>query len=99
MSRITLFRIVAVLSLMVAATEVYACAVSDTCISSATGGTKQSDGCDQPQGDNCFCCCHHLLPVSHVYLTVAREFVENAPAQEVVCTEALPRPIDHPPQL
>ena len=99
MSCVKQLRIVATLLLLVAGAQIYACDSLDPCVSSLTGGTTQSDGCDQPQGDNCLCCCNHILPVAPVHLTAPDTVVEGVPAEAVACAEALPCPIEHPPQL
>jgi hypothetical protein len=88
-------RLIAVLLLFVAGGEVYACDVSEACVSRGSA----SDGCDQPSGDNCLCCCCHILPVPAFSLDQC-DFVEQKPCREIVLkSSSLPVPIDHPPQL
>ena len=96
MSRFNLLRVVAMLLLLVAGVEVYACDISDACVSSAAG---QNSDCDQPSGDNCLCCCHHVVPVTIVTLEAA-ECVSDGPSSEVIIrTASVALPIEHPPQL
>lgn len=88
-------RLIAVLLLLIAGSEVYACAVSDACVSA----NSTSDGCDQPSGDNCFCCCHHIIPVPAFALDRC-DFARQEPVREqVLSSSSLSLPIDHPPQL
>jgi hypothetical protein len=61
--RAIVIRFVAILLLGIACGEVYACELSDACIS--IDGNGSSDDCDQPAGDNCVCCCHHVMPPVH----------------------------------
>lgn len=98
MSRNALFRIIAVLLLLIAGAEAYACDVSDACVS-PTGQNGQDDSCDQPLGDNCLCCCHHVVPVTPFHLEAAGSLIEAAPLEPVAHTARISLPIDHPPQL
>jgi len=92
----SLFRIVAILLLLIGSAQVYACDIADTCVTSTPG---QSNDCDQPLGDNCLCCCHHVVPVTIVTLEAA-ECVSDGPSSEVIIrTASVALPIEHPPQL
>ncbi len=95
-SRITLFRIVAVLLLIIGSAQVYACDIADACV---TGAPGQSSDCDQPLGDNCLCCCHHVVPVTIVTLETADCVCDEAPSEVILHTASLALPIEHPPQL
>jgi hypothetical protein len=94
-SRSTIFRIAAVLMLLIAGAQAYACSVSDSCI---TAGTTP-DGCDQPLGDNCLCCCHHVVPSQILTLQVAERLWQVPPPEAAVNAVSISEPIDHPPQL
>lgn len=89
-------RIFTVLLLFVAGAEVYACDLSDVCVSSST---SHSTGCDDPGGDGCLCCCHHVVPV----MVFAREPGGNArretAPEPVLQLLSVSLSIDHPPQL
>lgn len=97
-SATSIFRIAALLLLLVTAGQVYACGKFDACVSAAPGGS--GDDCDQPLGDNCLCCCHHTAPPVSPF---------SLPPGEPVYQKAAPAPnsreltrsqtIDHPPQL
>lgn len=88
-------RVIAVLLLLVAGGEVYACDVSDACVSASPA----SDGCDQPSGDNCLCCCHHIIPVPAFALS-RRDFFPQEPFRDPLLNLfSVSLPIDHPPQL
>jgi len=95
MLRSVTVRIFAVLLLLIAGAEVYACDASETCVSTNTG----SDGCDQPSGDNCLCCCHHVVPVSAFVLEPCDSVVQEPVPEAVARFLTVPLSIDHPPQL
>jgi len=95
-SRINLFRVAAVLLLLLGAVEVYACDMADACVTSASG---QNSDCDQPSGDNCLCCCHHVVPAAVVTLEAVEYVCDGPPPAPLAHTAALALPIDHPPQL
>ena len=94
--RIYLFRVVAILLLLMGAVEVYACDRADACITSATG---QNSDCDHPSGDNCVCCCHHAVPSAVVTLNAVEYVREGLPPAPLVRTTSMALPIDRPPQL
>jgi len=88
-------RLIAALLLLIAGAQLYACESADACVS----GQGANGDCDQPSGDNCLCCCQHIIPVTAFALDAA-EAVSTPPAPV-----ATPQPcllaahIDHPPQL
>ena len=93
-------RLVAVFLLLIAGAEAYACDVADACISGAPSQTSpQSDDCDQPLGDNCICCCHHVVPVAIFVLQPAEWVLEQPAPQLIPHLLSVPTHIDHPPQL
>jgi hypothetical protein len=98
-SRTTAFRIAAVLLLLIAGAEVYACDVSDACVAGFANQTSPSNDCDQPRGDNCLCCCHHAVPVAVFLLESAEQVFDTPVAPLVPHLPSLPSNIDHPPQL
>ena len=98
--RITLFRIVAVLLLLIAGAEVYACDISDVCVTGAADPTsQQSSDCDQPTGDFCLCCCHHVVPVATFVLEPAERLFEKPAPPLMPHLASQFAHIDHPPQL
>lgn len=93
MQQTVLLRIVAILLLLITGAGLCVCDVSDAC---ATGtGT----GCDRPAGDNCLCCCHHILPVAVLTLEPGEVVRLETPPEPVVQLLFASLPIDHPPQL
>ena len=94
--RTILLRVVAVLLLLIAGAEVYACDVSDACVSSTT---SRSTGCDDPGGDGCLCCCHHVVPVIVFTLEPGEDVYQDKPPEPVIQLLSVSIPIDHPPQL
>jgi hypothetical protein len=96
--QMVIFRFVAILLLAIAAGEVYACDVSDACLIVATSGT--ANDCDQPTGDNCVCCCHHIVPpVSPIALQDGEVVYQDPPSDPIDRTLSRASQIDHPPQL
>ena len=97
-SRTIIFRFVAILLLVIAAGEVYACDVSDSCLSFGPSGSFND--CDQPSGDNCVCCCNHIVPpVSPVPLQAGEVIDQQPPLAPLNRTLSRASDIDHPPQL
>ena len=93
-------RIVAILLLLIATGEVYACDMSDACAGGPADQTSQQSGdCDQALGDNCLCCCHHVVPVAIFVLEPAEHVFDRPLPPLTVCLGSLPSNIDHPPQL
>ena len=94
------FRLIAVLLLLIAGAEVYACDVADACVPGAPSqSSQQSDDCDQPLGDNCICCCHHAVPVAAFVLEPAERVWEEPAPRLIPHILSVPAHIDHPPQL
>ncbi|QOY90586.1 hypothetical protein [Paludibaculum fermentans] len=96
MSRTTLIRLIAVLLLLIAGAEVFACDITDPCITSAA---SPSAGCDQPLGDNCLCCCHHIVPAATVTLDASEYVADAVPPRPTAHAASMSLPIEHPPQL
>lgn len=96
MHRNLIIRVVAVLLLLIAGAGAYACDLSDACVSSTT---SQSAGCDDPGGDGCICCCHHVVPVMVFSLEPGENVYQEEPPEPVIQLLSASLPIDHPPQL
>jgi hypothetical protein len=94
--RATLFRIAAILLLLIAGAGVYACDLADACVASPSG---QSSDCDQPSGDNCLCCCHHVIPATTIALQTAEYVCAGMPSDLLDHTSSMAVAIEHPPQL
>jgi hypothetical protein len=93
-----LFRCTALFLVLFTAGEVLACDVlpSDDCSVSHSSSDK-SQG--PTSGDNCMCCCAHVLivaPPAPVISQVTVAFEHELPSQRPVL---FPLTIDHPPQL
>lgn len=97
-SRTIICRFVAILLLAIAAGEVYACDISDSCLIFGPSGSVND--CDQPSGDNCVCCCNHIVPPVSPFALQAGEVIDHQPPLEPL-NHTLSRAshIDHPPQL
>ena len=94
--RTTLFRIVALFLLLFGGMKVYACASADDCVISQPG---QSDDCDQPSGDNCWCCCHHVVPAAMAIFEAAEYVCDGTAPEPAARTLSVTLPIERPPQL
>jgi hypothetical protein len=95
--RTLLVRIAALLLLLIAGAELYACDIADACTAASLRDSGQ--GCDDPGGDNCICCCHHVVPVTVVALEPGEIVLPEGPAEPVIQLLTASLPIDHPPQL
>ena len=61
--------------------------------------TSSHKGATSESGDDCLCCCAHLLVVSTAHV-VPITLVKPAPAPPVPLLQFVPSPaVDHPPQL
>ena len=100
MTRTITTRIIAVLLLLMAGAEIYACDISDACFSGpANQSSQQSNDCDQATGDDCLCCCHHVVPVAVFVLEPAEQVFEKPVPPLIPQRASIPAHIDHPPQL
>ena len=98
-SRTITIRLVAVLLLLIASAEIYACDLSDACFENpANQSSQRSNDCDQPSGDNCLCCCHHVVPVAVFVLEAAEQVLEKPVPPLTPQLAAVPAHIDHPPK-
>jgi hypothetical protein len=91
-----MIRVIAILLLMVAGGEAYACDASDECVPASSGAGSD---CDQPTGDNCLCCCHHIVPVPVFALEPGDCLLREPRLEPVLSVLSVSIPIDHPPQL
>ena len=96
MSRSMLFRISAALLLLVTGAQALGCGLSDACV---TGSPDRSGDCDQPLGDNCLCCCHHIVPVAAFVLEVNEAVYQEPPPEPLSYTLSRSLPISLPPEL
>jgi len=91
-----LVRAVAILLLLMAGVALYACDVSDACVFGAPG---PDTGCDDPGGDACLCCCHHVVPILAFSLQHGEVVCPERPPEPVVHVRSAAFPIYHPPQV
>lgn len=96
MSRSRLFSVTAAILLLVTGAQALACDLSDACV---TGRPGPSGGCDQPLGDNCLCCCHHIVPVAVFVLEVSEAVYQAPPPEPLFYTLSRSLPISLPPEL
>jgi hypothetical protein len=96
MSRSSLFGFTAALLLLVTGAQALACDLSDACVTISAG--HPSD-CDQPSGDNCLCCCHHIVPVAVFVLEVSEAVYQEPPPEPLFYTLSRSLPISLPPEI
>jgi hypothetical protein len=92
------FRFMAMFLLLFTAAEVLACDLvpSDDCyLSSPTSDQQQGSNA----GDNCLCCCAHMMVVAPVIYTPTQSSVFLAEVVPVELPLTRPSIVDHPPQL
>ena len=92
----TVRRVVTLLILLLAATEIFACQwiSPDTCLLS-NHSTHHSD--EVPSGD--LCCCGHIVVVTPIAPPRPLGFVARAvPFEDVQAPDFLPHRIEHPPR-
>jgi hypothetical protein len=95
----TVRRVVTVLVLLLAATEIFACDLISppTCLFSTQTTNDSDQGCS---GDGCLCCCAHIVVVAPIVPLVSLGFISQAvPVEEVQSPDCPPSGIEHPPRF
>lgn len=94
----TVRRLVTVLVLLMAATEIFACQLisPDSCIFSSHSTNDSDEGAS---GDGCLCCCAHIVVVAPLNPPVPLGFISRAvPFEEIRTPEFRSIDIEHPPR-
>ena len=94
----TVRRVVTLLVLLMAATEICACQLisPDSCIFSSHSTPDSGEG---DSGDGCLCCCAHIVVVQPIMPLVSLGFVSRAvPFEEFQVPEVRAIDIEHPPR-
>ena len=92
-------RVVTLLVLLMAATEIFACELisPDSCIFSSHSTPDTSEGAS---GDGCLCCCAHLVVVTPIPpLATLGVISRTVPIDEVQAPEFRSIDIEHPPRF
>jgi hypothetical protein len=95
----TIRRIVTLLILLLAATEIFACQLisTDTCLFSNHSSGNTDDECS---GDGCLCCCAHIVLVAPIIPLVELGFISHAVlAEDIQAPDFPPSGIEHPPRF
>ena len=95
----TVRRTIAVLILLLAATEILACDLVSppTCLFSTQTTNDLDQGCS---GDGCLCCCAHIVVVAPIVSIVNVGFISQAvPAEDIQAPDFPPSGIEHPPRF
>jgi len=90
---------VALLILLLAATEIFACQMisPDTCVFSSHSTRDSDQDCS---GDGCLCCCTHILVVAPIGPLARLGFISQAvPFEDVQRPDFPPSGIEHPPRF
>jgi hypothetical protein len=96
---VTVRRLVTLLVLLMAATEIFACQLisPDTCIFSSHSTHDSDQDCS---GDGCLCCCAHIVVVAPIVPLVNLGFISQAvPAEDIQAPDFPPSGIEHPPRF
>ncbi len=92
-------RVVTLLVLLLAATEIFACELisPDSCIFSSHSTPDTSEG---GSGDGCLCCCAHIVLAAPIMPLATLGFISGAvPFDEVQAPEFRSIDIEHPPRF
>lgn len=92
MQRTVVLRIIAILLLLLAGAEMYACDLANACVAG------RDSGCDNPGGDACLCCCHHIIPAVAFALEPGEGVYPAPPLQSGVHLLSASLPVEHPPR-
>jgi len=95
----TVRRVVTVLVLLLAATEIFACDLISppTCLFSTQTTNDSDQGCS---GDGCLCCCAHIVVAAPIVPLVKLGFISQAvPADDIQAPDFPPSGIEHPPRF
>ena len=95
----TMRRVVTLLVLLLAATEIFACELisPDSCIFSSHSTPDTSEG---GSGDGCLCCCAHIVLAAPIMPLATLGFISGAvPFDEVQAPEFRSIDIEHPPRV
>lgn len=94
----TLYRVAAILLLLLAAGELLACHVLSAARCEISGSASGCDPDDGNSGDECLCCCRHIVVVPPLVLMPGLRFEFFPPPAEAGRTSAVSLPLDHPPR-
>jgi hypothetical protein len=95
----TVRRVVTLLVLLLAATEIFACNLisPDACIFSSHTTHDSDQDCS---GDGCLCCCAHIVIVTPIVPLAALGFISRAvPFEDIQTPDFPPSRIEHPPRF
>src|SRR6266481_2139551 len=91
-------RVVTLLLLLLAATEIFACGLVSSPVCLFSTDTTQDSG-DDCSGDGCLCCCAHIVVVPSITPLAPLGFVATAVPCEDSQTPDFPSSrIEHPPR-
>jgi hypothetical protein len=94
-SRFTIFKIVAVVILLLTAAELVACEAFSPATCELAGGPG---GQTTDSGDACLCCCFHIVVVAPVVFEPAEKVVALDPLPSVPLSSFESAAIYHPPK-
>jgi hypothetical protein len=96
--RSTIRRVVTLLLLLLAATEIFACdmASSQACLFSTHTTQDSGDDC---AGDGCLCCCAHIVVAPMIAPPAPLGLIAaTVPCNDIQTPDFPPRRIEHPPR-
>src|SRR5215469_6224222 len=95
----TMRRVITLMVLLMAATEIFACQLvsPDSCIFLSHG---TPDSSDEGPGDECLCCCAHIVIAAPITPLASLGFIARAVAYyEIQRPEVRSVDIEHPPRF
>ncbi|MBI4905174.1 MAG: hypothetical protein HY820_16180 [Acidobacteria bacterium] len=98
-SRITIFRTVAVAVLLLTGVELFACEMVSP-VTCEIAGIPSEGGSSQPSdGDNCLCCCFHIVVSPQIELTPTFDTAPTFVLSQCEPPSAESPHIYHPPRV
>jgi hypothetical protein len=97
MARASIFRLAAVLLLLLTGAELFACELLAPA-QCESFGVPDDRRTSQDTDDGCMCCCTHVLVVANLQLDPCPGFVRTVQLEEPPKAERKPASIYHPPR-
>lgn len=91
-----LFRLAAILLLLVTGAELFACEMLAPEQCESFGFPSDSDGAQL--NDNCICCCNHILVAQPITLMPSRQTVVHVECLQPAAPQVRPATVYHPPK-
>ncbi len=97
MTRLTLFRLVAIALLLVTGAELFACEIFEPQFCESFGSSGSTN--DAPAGDKCLCCCAHVVVIAPLAISPIEEGISVLFPLEPPKPQCKSFSIYHPPKF